>query len=195
MQKRKPNKPLDPVKQFQGWMKNHLRRMFFSYWERTKALQAARVDRGLYMCAECKIVSKIAGHHIDHIEPVVDTKVGFVDWDVYIKRLFCSSSNLQLLCEACHAIKTTAERQERKLAKTGPFAESFEKKRLLQLKDNHNKSKRPVIGTYLLNGEIREFSCIQEAGDSLGLEKGNISRVCRGVNNREQIGGWSFKYK
>lgn len=191
---RKPNKPLDPIKQFNGWMRNTLRRAFFRYWERTKALQAARVDRGLYMCATCKKVDKILGHRIDHIDPVVDPKVGFVNWDVYIARLFCPASNLQLLCGACHDLKTDKERQERKLAKTGQFTETFASKRLLQLKDNCTKSKRPVIATCVANGEIKRFDCIQDAGDVLGLQKGNISRTCRKVDNRTQVGGWEFKY-
>lgn len=115
-------KDIDPVKQFREWMKNTLRRSFFRYWERTKAIQAARVDRGLYKCASCLIVSKMEGHHIDHIEPVVETSVGFVNWDTYIKRLFCPASNLQLLCSTCHKIKTKKEQEERKKAKTGIFA-------------------------------------------------------------------------
>jgi len=107
-------KPVDPITQFRGWMKNTLRRAFFRYWERTKALQAARVDRGLYKCAKCLAVSKIKGMHIDHISPVVDPAVGFVNWEVYISRMFCLASNLQLLCKPCHSLKTATERLERK---------------------------------------------------------------------------------
>ena len=52
--------------------------------------------------------------HIDHIDPVVDPERGFVDWDIYIARLFCSAENLQLLCEPCHKTKTDREREIRK---------------------------------------------------------------------------------
>lgn len=134
-------KPLDPVKQFRDWMKNTLRRAFFRYWERTKAIQAARVDRGIYKCASCLQVSKIKGMHIDHIVPVVDPTIGFVNWDMYINRLFCKADNLQLLCKPCHTIKTDKEREERKKYKTGIYSiDRPAKISAAKLKERKNKN-------------------------------------------------------
>lgn len=87
-------------------------------------------ERVMYRCAECgrlffdyeylpaknglKKTSMVA---IDHIEPIVDPKTGFVDWNTYIDR--CFNGELQILCgypgerdgkKSCHAVKTAAEK-------------------------------------------------------------------------------------
>jgi len=51
---------------------------------------------------------------VDHIEPVVDIKRGFVSWDEYIKRLLVEKKGLQVLCRDCHDKKTKEERGQRK---------------------------------------------------------------------------------
>lgn len=66
-----------------------------------------------YRCAGCKKHFIGAEVQVDHIEPVVDPKVGFVSWDVFIERLLCSVDNLQVLCKGCHKKKTDKERKER----------------------------------------------------------------------------------
>jgi len=183
-------KPLDPVKQFRDWMKNTLRRAFFRYWERTKALQAARVDRGLYRCAACLKVDKIKGHHIDHIDPVVDPKVGFIGWDEYIKRLFCSASNLQLLCKACHDIKTDKERQERKLAKTGIYSiDRPEKISKAKLGVPNTKIQVPIIGAYF--GIETIFNSTKEAAEVTKIPRKRITDIL--IGRRAQSKGWMFK--
>ena len=53
---------------------------------------------------------------VDHIQPVVDPKKGFVSWDVFINRLFCEAENLQAICKPCHLKKTNLEKQEKKNA-------------------------------------------------------------------------------
>jgi len=67
-----------------------------------------------YSCYSCLNSFPAKEVQVDHIEPVVDPKVGFVDWDTFISRLFCSEENLQVLCKACHLVKTKLERNERK---------------------------------------------------------------------------------
>lgn len=211
MRTKKPRsrKPLDPVKQFREWMKNTLRRAFFRFWERTKALQAARVDRGLYQCAGCKVVAKIEGHHIDHISPVVDPKVGFVDWNTYISRLFCSADNLQLLCKICHTTKTKLEQEERKAAKTGIY---FIGKKLSQeqkdkISEGHKGQipsnlasiqearKCPIIATNVISGEVIEFNSLTVAAEALKVSIGNITTICKGTTKRKKANGFYFKYK
>ena len=147
--------------------------------------------------------------HIDHIQPVVETSVGFVDWNTYISRLFCSSNNLQLLCPLCHKNKTLVEQQERKAAKTGQYAigrklsveiknkisESHKGKTPKNLQDIQEERKRSVIGTNCFTGEIVEFESLTEAAKTINGSSGNIATVCNGTTKRKKVKGWSFKYK
>lgn len=50
---------------------------------------------------------------MDHIDPVVGTADGWIDWNTYIDRLFCPVEKLQALCELCHKRKCDKERIER----------------------------------------------------------------------------------
>ncbi len=66
-----------------------------------------------YKCAKCKKQFVAKDVQVDHKEPVVDPAVGFVSWDTYIERLYCTVDNLQVLCRACHSAKTKAERKKK----------------------------------------------------------------------------------
>ncbi len=66
-----------------------------------------------YRCASCKGIFPSAKVAVDHISPVVDPATGFVDWNTYVDRMFCSESGLQVLCEVCHTQKTKEEREQR----------------------------------------------------------------------------------
>lgn len=88
--------------------------------------KAARIDRGIYMCTgyQCNPHSATASIvvdgkrkdniFVDHIIPVVDPNEGFTSWDEVIRRLFCDSSDLQVLCSSCHHSKTLDEKALRK---------------------------------------------------------------------------------
>ncbi len=90
------------------------------------AKKSAWVRRGVYKCAGCKkegsaTLPPLAGRTrkrnnaaVDHIDPVVQPEVGFVDWNTYINRMFLEASGYQVLCYKCHAAKTAAERLRRK---------------------------------------------------------------------------------
>lgn len=88
-----------------------------------KALNNAAVGRKVnkktgklaqhYVCASCRNEFTSKDVEVDHIEPVVEL-TGFVSWDVYIDRLFCEESNLQVLCKSCHKVKTQEEKNESK---------------------------------------------------------------------------------
>ncbi len=67
-----------------------------------------------YECAACKEHFTSKDVQVDHLQPVVDPKQGFVNWDVYIERLFCPKENLQVLCTTCHNIKSAAEKKVKK---------------------------------------------------------------------------------
>jgi len=64
-----------------------------------------------YKCASCGEEFTLKDINMDHIDPVVDPAVGFVDWDTYIERLFCDESNYQALCVGCHKEKTASEKR------------------------------------------------------------------------------------
>lgn len=67
-----------------------------------------------YRCAACGNVFPLKQVQADHIEPVIDPAVGFVDWGTYITRMFCEKDNYQILCKDCHKAKTAKERQTAK---------------------------------------------------------------------------------
>lgn len=187
-------KPIDPVKQFRDWMRNTLRRTFFRFWERTKTIQAARVTRGIYKCANCSALSKIKGMYIDHISPVVDPRVGFMGWDTYIARLFCSADNLQLLCKLCHSHKTDKERLERKKFKTGIYSPNRNKKiSMAKLGKPNMKLRRAIICTHAALQISRVFDSTKTASEILCIGRKRITDVL--IRRRYNASGWLFTYK
>lgn len=85
-----------------GYIKSHLRKIWRWSPQRRDCLKAKQ-------CCKCRSRGKLFA---DHIEPVVSTGIGFVDWNTYIQRLF--NGALQPLCEACHKEKSKGETKERK---------------------------------------------------------------------------------
>lgn len=79
-----------------------------------------------YKCAMCGGLFVAKDVEVDHITPVVDPVVGFVSWDEFIKRLYCSSDNLQILDKKCHKLKTASERTARKTSQKPPLSTSSE---------------------------------------------------------------------
>lgn len=67
-----------------------------------------------YRCKACKDEFPAKEVQVDHKKPVIDPKIGFVDWNTYIERMFCKKSNLQVLCTTCHKKKSDKERNARK---------------------------------------------------------------------------------
>ena len=91
---------------------------------KTDVKKSARVSTGRYRCACCSVIGPATlppvgtgrrrnNAAVDHIEPVVDHIVGFVDWDTYINRMFLEAEGYQVLCHACHSAKTKDEREVR----------------------------------------------------------------------------------
>ena len=67
-----------------------------------------------FKCAVCKKDYPAKEVNVDHNDPVVCPIEGFINWDVYIKRMFCGKENLQVLCTTCHDLKSAEERKVRK---------------------------------------------------------------------------------
>ena len=78
----------------------------------------AKVDAVEHLCDVCgdwKRSSKGSKVVVDHIDPVVDPEIGFIDLNTYFSRLWCDRSNLQKICGECHRHKTNAEWVKRRL--------------------------------------------------------------------------------
>ncbi len=106
-----------------GFVRSALRAASMRWGPKNEALKAARLSRGMYLCAECKgaVPNSLPGDgkrvknvYVDHIDPVVEPEVGFVSWDTFIERLFIEKDGFQILCGACHKAKTAEERLRRR---------------------------------------------------------------------------------
>lgn len=99
-----------------------LRSGFTRWGPKQLCIKNARTRRGFYMCNGChqevpatlppkpgnkrRIKNIIA----DHIEPIIDPKVGFQGYDEWIERGFVELEGFQALCHACHQKKCAEER-------------------------------------------------------------------------------------
>lgn len=100
-----------------------LRRASFRWKPRGEAKKRYKVKVGEfstgrakygYQCASCKEIFKSKDIRMDHIEPAVPLD-GWQGFDVFIERMFCDEDGFQALCDACHTVKTTEEKEIRKI--------------------------------------------------------------------------------
>jgi hypothetical protein len=114
---------------FRSFIKGNLRRVTQRWAPIPNALKGARVRRGVYLCAGCNQEVPASTHdengkrvknvHVDHIEPIIDPAIGWVNWDSTIDRMFSEKENLQVLCYECHKIKTDKEKAIAKQRRQG----------------------------------------------------------------------------
>lgn len=85
-----------------------------TYYLPTK--KGGKKKRVKFRCSNCKEQFTSKEIIVDHIIPVIDPVTGFPinpdgtdNWNIYLYRLFCPKSNLQVLCKACHNIKCGKE--------------------------------------------------------------------------------------
>lgn len=108
---------------FRSFIVSALRQAHGRWGPKNEAKRLARISRGVYRCAECgnagpATLAALPGRKrrrnnaaVDHIKPVVDPNVGFVNWETYISRMFVEAEGYQVLCWACHEAKTAEERR------------------------------------------------------------------------------------
>ncbi len=106
-------KPLPLKEQRKRFVVALLRRGSYKWPYRSEAMQAARVERGIYTCAICKQRRRNKDVQLDHIAPVVDPNDGFVGFNNYIARLLPGLAGWQVLCVDCHKAKTKEENAKR----------------------------------------------------------------------------------
>lgn len=113
---------------YKSFVVGNLRRVSQKWPPIGECLRAARVARGEYLCAKCQEVvpatTKVDGKrvknvHVDHINPVIDPALGWDGFDSFVQRLFCEPDNLQVLCDACHKVKTDNEKAIAKERRAG----------------------------------------------------------------------------
>jgi len=113
---------------FKSFIRGNLRRVSQKWAPIQTTLGKARVERGFYLCAECKETvpatikvdgKRVKNVHVDHIFPVIDPEIGWVSWDSLIERMFVEEDGLQVLCDSCHTIKTNSEKAVAKERRQG----------------------------------------------------------------------------
>lgn len=93
-----------------------LRRASYRWKPRSEAMKRAKIERGKYRCEKCKEIKQRKDIQIDHQHPVIPV-LGWDNFDNYIDRMFCDISGFNILCKACHNIKTQSENMIRKSVK------------------------------------------------------------------------------
>ena len=114
---------------FRSFITSILRGATYKWGPINKVRKRANIRWGWYKCCGYKRQphevpatvtkgkKKFKNALVDHIHPVVDPVSGFSSWDDYIKRMFVEEDGLQLLCKACHDLKTSDEKHIRKKSK------------------------------------------------------------------------------
>jgi len=110
-----------------GFITSFIRRGFSRWPPRYECLKDARIGKKInpksgrlaehFSCASCNGEFLSKEMEVDHIEPVVCTKEGFVDWNTYISRLLVEKHKMQALCKKCHTKKSKQENAERRANK------------------------------------------------------------------------------
>lgn len=118
--------PWNPVK-VKNFIISLLRAGSRKWPPRSAVLNAAKTEKKInsksgrlaqhYLCSTCVKDFPLTQIQVDHISPVIDPAMGFVDWNTYIQRMFCDEDNLQILCKSCHAVKSKEELKERSASK------------------------------------------------------------------------------
>ena len=105
---------------FRSFIRGNLRRTSQRWPPISNALKHARVNRGEYLCAKCKQIipatiknekgKRIKNAVVDHVDPIIDPKIGWVSYDSLVERMFVEEDKLQVLCYDCHKKKTDEEK-------------------------------------------------------------------------------------
>lgn len=92
-----------------------LRRVWRYSPMRHEALNRSNVGIKQRLCESCSRIFNPKLIEVHHKEPMM----GILDWNVFIDKLFCSSTKLAVLCEECHKNENKKlQIQQRKISKT-----------------------------------------------------------------------------
>ncbi len=103
---------------FRTFIVSALRQAYQRFPNRNEILKKSNTKRGYFRCEGYKRGphevkkewrrKRVVNRAVDHIQPITGAK--HLTWDEYINRMFCDTSNLQVLCKECHRLKTNDER-------------------------------------------------------------------------------------
>ena len=108
---------------YRGFIRSALRKAWQRWGPNQATKKAARIERGIYMCAgyetdphptpaSVRVDGKRKNNvFTDHIEPIGT----HLTWDETIAKMFCEAENLQVLCLECHRKKCADERKSGKI--------------------------------------------------------------------------------
>ena len=95
-----------------AWMMSNARKNWLKNHRIVKINPLTRRKHYHYICNKCNISLPYSGIQVDHIIPIFEGVLKDTDLDLWIAdiagRIF-NTSNLQILCEECHASKTMME--------------------------------------------------------------------------------------
>lgn len=107
------------IARFWSFVRSALRSAYNRYPPKYELLKQNRVKvtgkrhKWEYTCAKCKGKFLQKDISVDHIRPV-GTLRDYSDLPMFVRNLFCSIDDLQLLCKNCHQEKTNHERSKNK---------------------------------------------------------------------------------
>ena len=96
-----------------SFIRSALRSAFQKWGPKHEAKRLAKRGYNQYECAHCNEIFSNKDTEVDHIEPAGSLKA-YDDLPAFVERMFCEVEGFQVLCKACHQVKTNAERKARK---------------------------------------------------------------------------------
>ena len=96
-----------------SFIRSALRSAFQKWGPKHEAKKLAKRGYNQYECAHCGEIYGNKDTEVDHIQPAGSLKA-YDDLPAFVERMFCEVDGFQVLCKACHQVKTNAERKARK---------------------------------------------------------------------------------
>ena len=96
-----------------SFIRSALRSAFQKWGPKHEAKKLAKRGYNQYEGAHCGEIYGNKDTEVDHIEPAGSLKT-YDDLPAFVERMFCEVEGFQVLCKACHQVKTNAERKARK---------------------------------------------------------------------------------
>jgi hypothetical protein len=95
-----------------SFIRSALRSAFQKWGPKHEAKKLAKRGYNQYECAHCGEIYGNKDTEVDHIEPAGSLKT-YEDLPAFVERMFCEVEGFQVLCKACHQVKTNEERKKR----------------------------------------------------------------------------------